>query len=214
MPPDTLQDAGDQANAEPPANSKPRKPRRDPEIRRKYMARLMRKRRADERAAAAKANAVAAGVTVQTGAIARNHRTTILQRVAAGDMLQDIGKMYACTPSAISGMLAADPEYRAARERGAEVRLHAAFCRVRECGDTAQDADGNTIFPLAKLASAREAEFRSAAWFGEREFPERWGRQDRLLVDKLDLRGTLIEARRRAQVEDAEVVQPADPPAE
>ena len=87
-------------------------------------------------------------------------------------------------------------------------------CAEGELEISEDGASVKHIFRDANLARASAEAFRAAAWFAEREFPERWGRQDRLLVDKIDLRGTLIEARRRARVEDADVVQPAEPPAE
>ena len=121
VPPDTLQDgdiepstgvdpdqdACDQANAEPPANGKPRKPRRDPEARKAYMRDLMRRRRASAHVAEVAAAADTAYQGIDTTkplghragqrALANRARADlpdIVRRYAAGASMQTLAAEY------------------------------------------------------------------------------------------------------------------------
>ena len=95
--------------------------------------------------------------------VALQHRDSIIAKVAEGVPLAIIAKGLHVTPGAISQYLSKDPQYRIARESGAEVRLEEQYEKLTdECADA------------LKLARAREG-FKAAAWFAEREFPARWG---------------------------------------
>lgn len=95
-------------------------------------------------------------------AIAR--KAEILELVQQGAMLKSVATMLGVTPAAISNQLHADPDYRKAREIGAEVRLEEQFEEI-------QNATGKD-----SVSRAREG-FKAAAWFAEREFPGRWGQR-------------------------------------
>ncbi len=95
-------------------------------------------------------------------AVAILHRDEIIHQVREGVALRLIADGLNVTPAAISQHLASDPEYRQAREHGAEIRLEDKYQEIDAADDT------------LKLARAREG-FRAAAWFAEREFPHRWG---------------------------------------
>ncbi len=94
--------------------------------------------------------------------IAIERRPEILELVANGAMLKTIAQSFGITPAAISNQLHDDKEYLKAREVGAEVRLQEQFDEI-----TSADT-------IADVSRAREG-FRAAAWFAEREFPNRWG---------------------------------------
>jgi len=53
-------------------------------------------------------------------AVAIVNKSTIIERVARGDMLRDIASDLGVSPAAISQYLSTDPEYRAARMTGAQ----------------------------------------------------------------------------------------------
>ena len=56
-------------------------------------------------------------------AVAILHRDAIIQRVAQGDRLVDIGAHYGVTYAALSLVLSKDPEYQAARQNGLDAKL-------------------------------------------------------------------------------------------
>lgn len=121
-------------------------------------------------------------------AIAIQHREEILEQVAQGAMLQTIAEKLGIAPQNISKHLASDPEYRESREIGAELRLHLAYSRMDQCaeGSAGIDEEGNAILVADErgtLARAREAAFRAAAWFAEREFPHRWAPRSHVTVE-------------------------------
>ena len=137
-------------------------------------------------------------------AVAIIYRDEILQQIASGEMLQTIAKRLSIAPANISKHLADDPEYRKAREIGAELRLHLAFERMNECaeGEIIEDQESGErvlIETKGNLARAREAAFRAAAWFAEREFPHRWGQKQQITVVFVDLIAALTDARHRAE---------------
>ena len=116
-----------------------------------------------------------------SNAVAILHRDEIISQVAQGTMLHRVAKLLGVQAPAISKHLSKDPEYIQARETGAELRLHLAYERIDECaeGETIEEEDGQKVRIAARgnLAHAREAAFKAAAWFAEREFPERWGQK-------------------------------------
>ena len=95
-------------------------------------------------------------------AVAVTQRSEIIQRLNAGEFISDIARSFSVTPSALIQQLSGDPEYKAAREAGAEVRLTGHYSGIGQAND------------VLSLARAREG-FKAASWFAEREFPERWG---------------------------------------
>ena len=99
--------------------------------------------------------------------VAIRHREQILSQVSEGVHLQSIADAIGTTPAAISQQLSKDPEYKKARESGAEVRLERQYQRIEEADDA------------LNLARAREG-FRAAGWFAEREFPHRWGQKQQI----------------------------------
>lgn len=118
-------------------------------------------------------------------AIAIRYRAEIIRQVSTGELLLHIAEKLGCSPAAISQQLAKDPEYRQARETGAELRLEKQYQALVEADDH------------LKVARAREA-FRAAAWFAEREFPERWaGKGLQVVVSQAIDPEDRIEAARR-----------------
>jgi len=96
-------------------------------------------------------------------AVAIQYREQIIEQVAKGERLTDIARALGyATHAGISRQLANDPEYRQARETGAECRLDQ---REREM----EQSDESVT-----VARAREL-LSQARWRCEREFPERWG---------------------------------------
>ena len=95
-------------------------------------------------------------------ALAILNKQSIIDQVREGKHLKLIAQDFGITPGAISQYLSKDPEYRAARESGAETRLEYQYAAIEEASDQ------------LNLARAREG-FRAASWFAEREFPARWG---------------------------------------
>ena len=95
-------------------------------------------------------------------ALAILHRDEIIAQVERGAMLKAIAASIGVTPAAISNQLHDDPDYRKAREIGAEVRLEEQFYKIEAA-----------VAPV-DVSRAREG-FKAAAWFAEREFPARWG---------------------------------------
>lgn len=113
-------------------------------------------------------------------AIALLRRDEIIAQVAEGKLLKSITQNLGCNVTQISKHLANDPEYQKAREIGAERRLERAYERLDECAEGEVVEDQKTggkilIENHGNLARAREAAWRAAAWFAEREFPDRWG---------------------------------------
>jgi hypothetical protein len=100
-------------------------------------------------------------------AIAITHRNQIIKMMREGAHLSVVAADLGVTPGAISQYLSHDPDYRAAREIGAEIRLERQYEQILSADDQ------------LKLARAREG-FRAAAWFAEREFPQRWGQRSEL----------------------------------
>lgn len=109
-------------------------------------------------------------------AVAIQHREEIISQVAKGTMLKAIAAKVGVSPQAIANQLAKDPDYRQAREIGAEVRLEEQFDGILE-------AEGTT-----DVSRAREG-FRAAAWFAEREFPERWGAKANVVTVQVNVAG-------------------------
>ncbi len=117
-----------------------------------------------------------------SNAVALVNKDKIIEMVANGAMLQQVAKSFGIAAPNISKHLANDPDYKQAREIGTELRLHLAFQRMDECaeGQIIEDEEsGEKVLVESKgnLARAREAAFRAAAWFAEREFPAKWGKQ-------------------------------------
>ena len=102
-------------------------------------------------------------------AIALQRKAEILERVAIGHKLVDIGRDIGVTQPAISQQLAKLPEYRAARESGTLARIEAWEKEI-------EAIDANTEAGVLMLARAREM-LSHARWRAEREFPERWGQK-------------------------------------
>ena len=117
-------------------------------------------------------------------AVAVIHRELVLERVASGAMLKSIAVELNVTPGAISNALCRDPEYIAAREIGAEVRLEEQYEAIVSASEQ------------TAISRAREG-FRAAAWFAEREFPHRWGQHTQVTVSTGDLGERLRRARER-----------------
>jgi hypothetical protein len=91
------------------------------------------------------------------------HRDAIIEQVRAGKRLIDISRSLGLTShAAISLYLADDPEYRLAREIGAQTRME-----LRE----EQLEKAKTSLTVAR---AREL-LSHARWRAEREFPHKWG---------------------------------------
>ena len=118
-----------------------------------------------------------------SNAIAIQHREHILARIEAGAILKTIGAEFSITPAAISNQLANDPEYRKARENGALARLEGQFDAIISSNEPSD------------VTRAREG-FRAAAWFAEREFPERWGQKVEI-TQHVDITVALDSARER-----------------
>ena len=114
---------------------------------------------------------------------------SVINRVAAGDMLRDIANDIGTTPQAICNKLSTIPEYQQAREIGAAMRLERDYSEIRAA---AEQVD---------VSRAREA-FRASSWFAEREFPHRWGRT----VEVTNVSGDLGDRLRRAS---ERVINPA-----
>lgn len=106
-------------------------------------------------------------------ALAILHREEIITQVAQGRLLKQVAADLGITHAAISQQLAQDPEYKTAREIGAEARLENEYERI----EAAPDA--------LTLARARET-FRAASWFAEREFPARWGQKSQVTNINVD----------------------------
>lgn len=127
-------------------------------------------------------------------AIAIIHRDEIIEQVSHGRMLRSIAKSLGIAAPSISKQLSDDPEYRQAREIGAELRLELAYLRMDECAEgevVEEDGERIRIETKGNLARAREAAFKAAAWFAEREFPARWGSKQQVSVTTLDLNAVL-----------------------
>jgi hypothetical protein len=104
-------------------------------------------------------------------AIAIQRKPEILERLANGHRLIDIAADLGLkTHSAIVNVLADDPEYRAAREVGALVRI--------ETRETEMESADDSV----TVARAREL-LSHARWRAEREFPARWGQKTETKVD-------------------------------
>jgi len=109
--------------------------------------------------------------------VALQHRDKIIEQVAAGNLLDAVATSLHIAAPNISKHLATDPDYRQARQIGAQLRLERAYSRLDQCAESAgAAADGN-------LVRAREAVWRASAWFAEREFPEAYGQRSTVQVD-------------------------------
>ena len=95
-------------------------------------------------------------------AAANVHRAEILERVAAGEKLRDIGKSYGVTANAITNQLVNDPDYQLARVSGLESRLDQREHELEESNDQ------------VSVSRAREL-LSHARWRCEREAPHKWG---------------------------------------
>lgn len=103
-------------------------------------------------------------------------------------MLAKIAKDLGIAPPNISKQLAHDPEYKQARELGAELRMDRSYSLMAELAERTTDEvlmEGKEAAQaLGNLARAREASWKAAAWFAEREFPHRWGQRTQLTIDQ------------------------------
>lgn len=133
-------------------------------------------------------------------ALAVINRESIIERVSQGHMLADIAHDLGVKPPNISKHLAKDPEYQAARELGAEIRLDRAYKRVEEIAQLGVDENGQIngiTSEQGNLARVRESALKAAQWFAEREFPHRWGKTTELHVSGTDLGERIRRARER-----------------
>ena len=102
------------------------------------------------------------------GALANLDVDGTLDRIANGEIAQQIAHSLGVHHSNLYRKLAAHPEYQAARESGLAARLDKAEHDV-ECADE------------RTLARAREL-WRVVTWRAEREAPQRWGQRQQLDV--------------------------------
>jgi len=98
-------------------------------------------------------------------AIAILKKKEILERVANGDKIADIGKDYGVTPSTISKQLSNDPEWKEARMIGSIARIEFWEKEVEKI-----TPETNQIM----LGRAKEM-LSQARWRAEREFPGLYG---------------------------------------
>jgi len=98
-------------------------------------------------------------------AIAVVHKDEILKRVAKGDKIDDIGKTYGVTHSAISKQLLKDPDW-------IDARMSGALARIEHCEKEIEAINEGTSQVM--LGRAREM-LSHARWRAEREFPSQWG---------------------------------------
>lgn len=105
-------------------------------------------------------------------AVAILHRDEIIKLAATGAKLSEIAGKFGITPSGISQQLSKDPEYLAARETAAELRLDG---RERELETCEPDS--------AEISRAREL-LSHQRWRCEREFPHRWGNRTQVSIDQ------------------------------
>ena len=120
-------------------------------------------------------------------AIAIQHRDEIIAKVASGEMLNKVASDLDIVPSNISKHLADDPEYKKAREIGAELRLHLAYSRIEDIADLGVSESGEIVGltqEQGNLARVRESALRGAQWFAEREFPDRWGGKPTVVINQ------------------------------
>lgn len=114
-------------------------------------------------------------------ALALLNRDQIIAQIAQGEFLDRVADQLGIAAPNISKHLANDPEYQLAREVGAELRLHRAASKLQSIAEKDEkeilELDRAAASALGNLARAREASFRAAAWFAEREFPHRWGQK-------------------------------------
>ena len=95
-------------------------------------------------------------------AAANAHKAEILERVAAGEKLRDIGKSYGVTQAALCNVLVNDPDYQLARVSGLESRLDQREHELEQSNDQVSVSRSREL-----LAHAR--------WRCEREAPHKWG---------------------------------------
>ncbi len=149
--------------------------------------------------------------------IALDNRDAIIQQVAEGKMLTQIAGELGIKAPNISKYLAQDPEYQQAREIGAELRLSKQYANIEEIANKTIDEytslSKEDAAALSNLARAREAAFKAATWFAEREFPDRWAQKKELKVTHNDLGDRLRRAKERVieQSDIQDVVQDALP---
>ncbi len=133
-------------------------------------------------------------------AIAILKRDEIIAKVAQGVMLKAIASDLGVTPGAISNALHADPEYRQARQIGAEVRLEEEYIGIKEAAS------------MSDISRAREG-FRAATWFAEREFPERWAQRTHVTVENITGRAEQLQrAKERVIEHEPELPTASEPP--
>ena len=150
-------------------------------------------------------------------ALAIQHRVQILERVANGELLDQIAQSYGIAAPNVSKHLAQDPEYRQARMLGAELRLERAYQAIEDVAALGTDQDGTIIgvnANMGNLARIRYDSLKAAQWFAEREFPERWGQRTQVsLSGSLGELITQVSQRQLEHVIDAEVLPADTPPA-
>ena len=114
--------------------------------------------------------------------VAIRHREEIIERVAAGETVYNIGKSLGVKGrQAISNVLANDPEYIAAKEMGLDMRLGS---REEELEHAAPES----------VPRAREL-LSHARWRAEREAPHRWGAKGVAVTVQVTSVGDLVRER-------------------
>jgi len=98
-------------------------------------------------------------------AIAIINKDAILDRVAKGDKIADIGKSYGVTQQAISKQLLSDPEW-------IEARMSGVLARIEHWEKEIEAIKEGTSQVM--LGRAKEM-LSHARWRAEREFPSQWG---------------------------------------
>ena len=98
-------------------------------------------------------------------AIAIQNKEEILQRVAKGDKIADIGKTHGVSHAAISKQLLKDSEWIEARMSGALARIEQREKEIEKI---------NAGSSQVELGRAKEM-LSHARWRAEREFPTQWG---------------------------------------
>lgn len=111
-------------------------------------------------------------------AVAKLHRDEIIQRVAQGERLVDIGATYGVTYAALSLVLSKDPEYINARQAGLDAKLEQRESEM----ETAQD--GLTVARARELLS-------HARWRAERLNPATYAQQKQALQVNTDGAATI-----------------------
>jgi hypothetical protein len=126
-------------------------------------------------------------------AVALQHRDEIISLAATGAKLSDIAAAFGVQAPAISKHLSSDPDYQAARETAAQLRLEQREAELEKA-------------PPAMAEISRASQLLShQRWRCEREFPQRWAQRTHTTVEIV---GDLGDRLRRAQERliDGEVV--------